>query len=209
MRKIACLISLMFLIIGCKPDNDLTFHLTGEVTDISFNQALNSGEVKVYTVPPESTTGKLVETGSISSSGTYSVEIDRGLYNSIIIEIDNDDYFEESREVLFEELKPNEENKFDFSVTAKAWIKFVIKNQNNPSESDELKFLKSYGKESCEQCCPNGFTFYDGITDFEKVCPNDGEDGFAYKYWVNGNEIFQEDSIKTPAFDTVVVNIFY
>lgn len=209
MRIAIFLISIMFLMSSCKPDNDLTFLLTGEITDISFNQALSSGNVKVYTVPPESTSGKLVETGSISASGSYSIEIDRGIYNSIIIEIDNEDYFEESREILFEDLKPNEENKFDFSVTAKAWIKFVIKNQNNPDESDELKFLKSYGKEECSQCCPNGFTFYDGVTDFEKVCPNNGEGGFAYKYWVNGNEIYQEDSLKTPAFDTVVVNIFY
>ena len=210
--KIKLLIGLIFIlaiISSCKNDNELTFLLKGNVYDQTFEQGLSGGKVNVYTVSPESLSSTLVETENISSNGSYEVEIKRGLYNSVIIEIEKENYFIQKIDVPFSDLKPNEDNVYDFSVYAKSWVVFNIKNQSSPSESDELKFLKAYGKEGCDECCSNGFSFYYGVTDFEKVCPNNGNDGFSYKYWVNGNEFFLEDSITTPVFDTVSIDIFY
>lgn len=204
------LLFLSFIIfLSCKNDEPLTFTLKGSVKDGVTNEFLNDGKVSVYSIPASSNVLKFEGSTTIASNGSYEITIDRDQYTGIEIVIDKPGYFESVKKVKFSELNATEDNIVPLTSTAKSWIRFNVKNILNPSSNDEFKFLKNYGKLNCTECCENGYTFFYGEVDTNIICINDGDDYFGYYYWVNGNQIFVSDSVQTPKFDTLVINVEY
>jgi hypothetical protein len=209
MTKIFTLLIALVLFIACKNDNNLQFHLKGIVINSITNTTISGGKVSVYSTPANSNVPKFEGSATITANGDYSISVDRDQYTSLQLHVEKEGYFKEIKTVLFAELKATEDNIFNLTTSARSWIRFNIKNANNPSSSDEFKFLKSAGKQGCSGCCENGFTFLYGALDTNITCINDGGSYFSYYYWVNGNEVFGSDSVITPAFDTLIVSIEY
>lgn len=207
-QKLVVLFIILFFL-SCKNDEPLTFTLKGTVSDAIANENLTSGKISVYSIPATSNVLKFEGSTTISSNGSYEITIDRDQYVGIEIHIDKEGYFNDVENAKFSELKATEDNIINLTTTAKAWIRFNVRNLNNPSSSDEFKFLKDFGKSNCNGCCENGFTFFYGEVDTNITCINDGGGYFGYYYWVNGNEIFATDSVMTPSFDTLVINVEY
>ena len=204
------LISFFFILFlfSCKKE-PLTFTIKGIVNDLSFDKPLDKGEISIYRFTAGSSTPKLLETQEIGSDGTYHFKIERDKSEKYDIKIVRKNYFEKIYTINFSVLKPNEDNIHDIDVTAKSFIKFILKNQNSPQPSDELKFLKNVGNFDCKECCDKGYSFYNGIIDTVVYCANDGNKPFGFHYWVNGNEKYKEESLITPAFDTLNYELIY
>lgn len=209
MTRFVILISSFFLFLSCKNDDALQFHIKGTVNNAVTNAPISGGKVSVYSTPANSTVPKFEGSTAIASNGDYSITVDRDQYTSLQLHVEKEGYFQEITTVLFADLKAKEDNIFNLTTAARSWIRFNIRNINNPSSSDEFKFLKSYGKQGCNGCCDNGFTFLYGELDTNITCTNDGGAYFGYYYWVNGNEVFDADSVVTPPFDTLVIDIEY
>jgi hypothetical protein len=203
------ILSSFLIFLSCKNDEPLTFTLKGSVKDAVSNDFLSEGEVSVFSIPAASNVPKFEGSTQIASNGSYEITIDRNQYIGLEIIINKTGYFESVKNVKFSELNATEDNIIPLTTTAKSWIRFNVKNTLNPSSDDEFKYLKSFGKENCTECCENGYTYFYGEVDTNIICINDGGAYFGYYYWVNGNQIFESDSVITPRFDTLVIDVEY
>lgn len=209
MLKYSFIAILVVFLVSCKPD-PLTFTIQGTVHDDTFNQPLENGVIEFISYPAGSLTGNLIESKSLNQNGSFEFEVKREQVEKYELILQNDNYFPEKRTLFFSELKPNEAKQVNLNTTAKSYAKFIVKNQNNPSSSDELKFLKFSGKTNCDDCCPNQYSFFEGAQINESfTCANDGNTYLSFYYWVNGNDVFVHDSIQTIAFDTTTYEIIY
>jgi hypothetical protein len=209
MFKKLFLIIFVIHLFSCKNDQPLTFTIKGTVKDTGLNKLLTTGNISIYSIPATSNIKKFEGTTTISSNGSYEITIDRDQYTSIEIHIDQEGYFNDIEYVKFSELNATEDNLINLTTTSKSWIRFNIRNIINPNNNDEFKFLKDFGKEKCNECCENGFTYFYGEVDTNIICINDGGSYFGYYFWVNGNQQFGNDSILTVPFDTIVVDFEY
>jgi len=208
MKLILILFTVALALLACKPD-PLVFVIEGTVQDQTFETGLNEGEVQLIAFPVGSQTGNVVGTNTLSS-GSFSFEVKREQTEKFIIRLLNDHYFPTEQTLFFSDLVPNEPNLVALETTAKSFVQFNIKNQNQTSADDELKFLKYRGKTNCSDCCENQYTYFNGAdVNEQQLCINDGNTYLSFYYWVNGNEIFVQDSVLSIPFDTVQYNIFY
>jgi hypothetical protein len=208
LRNALFLLSSLFLILSSCKKEELSFLLEGTVTDGTFNTPLANTEVTIYTFELGGAQGNVVTTLTTDSQGSFSYELPRDKYEKIEIFIGKENYFSYLDVIPFSDLSTEETNTFNYVVNAKAWTRFIIKNQQ-PLQSDEFKILKDSGKEDCADCCPNGYTYYYGAADTVVVCPNDANNYMKFYYWVNGNESNGVDSVYNTPFDTTTYDFYY
>ncbi len=182
--------------------------IEGNVNDDTFNSSLSGASVSIYTFPLGGTLGTKETTLTTDASGGFSYDLEREKYEKIEIVVEKENYFTYTDVIPFSNLSTEETNEFSYDLTAKAWTRFVIYNQQ-PLQSDEFKILKDGGKEDCPECCSNGYTFYYGAVDTVVYCPNDGNRYMKFYYWVNGNESNGVDSVYNTPFDTTTYEFTY
>jgi hypothetical protein len=203
---ITCL-GFSLLLSSCKKE-ELSFVLEGNVGDASMGSPLANAKLSIYTFSAGSSIGVLAETINTNSQGDFSYELARDRYQKIEISVVKDNYFSFLDVIPFDELTTAESNTFTYNLSAKSWTRFVIVNQQ-PNESDEFKLLKNSGKEDCDECCPNSFSYYYGAIDTVVYCPNDANTTMKFYFWVNGNEANGVDSVFNTPFDTITKEFYY
>ncbi len=201
------LLAIPLFLSSCKKE-ELSFTLKGTVNDETLNSSISSAKVSIYTFPLGSTLGTKVTTLTTDSQGNFEYELVREKYEKIEIKVEKENYFTNIDVIPFSNLSTENENTFSYSLNAKSWTRFVIYNQQ-PLQSDELKIFKDSGKEDCDECCANGYSYYYGAADTSVYCPNNGNEYMKFYYWVNGNESNGLDSVYNTPFDTVTYEFYY
>ena len=206
-KVVTLLTGLIVLFSACKK-GELAFVLEGNVEDATLGSSLSGANVSIYTFSSGSSIGVLAKTITTNSQGDYSYELVRDRYDKIEISVHKENYFSFLDIIPFDDLTTEESNKFDYSLNAKSWTRFVIINQQ-PNQSDEFKLLKESGKENCDECCPNSFSYYYGAVDTVVYCPNNANSTMKFYFWVNGNQANGVDSVYNTAFDTITREFIY
>lgn len=208
MKKTLFLIVFGLLLLACKR-NELTFTFTGTVTDLTFESPAQNTKVKLFKFAAGSGIGIIADETQTDANGNYTIEVNRNPTEKFVLEFSSNNYFVENLTIPFSDLKPNEDNVFDIGIHANSWLKFVFKNQNNPSPTDELKVLKQGGTSGCSDCCNYNFSFFNGIIDTTYACVSRAKDSVTILHWVNGNEQFSEQDFFLQPFDTLLYEVLY
>ncbi len=197
----------LFLLNSCKKGK-ADFTLKGTITDSTFGTALSGATVKLYAAKAGELTIDQIDSGTLNANGEYSFTFPRDKIETYYIQITKDNYFEIYETIPFADLTIEEDNVYDFSTTAKAWVKFHIVN-NSPQASDVLEYIRQEGKVDCAECCPAGYQYYYGAIDTTFYCINDGNVEYSGYYWEQGGGTSGPVWVITPPFDTVEININY
>lgn len=192
---------------SCKK-KELFFVIKGSISDNTLSGALQNANVKLYVFPLGSSLSEYKENKITDYQGSYKFELERDKYEKIELVISKENYFESKNIITFSNLSTEEDNIFNYSLTAKSWTKFIFFNQQ-PSSQDELKIYKDSGKSDCDGCCPDGYSFYYGAVDTSFYCVNNGNEYMKFYYWVNGNQENGIDSVYNEPFDTVIYEYTY
>lgn len=202
------LIAVLAFSTSCKK-KDLSFVLKGNITALNTGANVKGVSVKIFADKVGSSTLKLVDEVKTDASGNFEISIDRSRFENLTIQLSKDKYFTQRNSYLFDKLSTANDNVFNYKISPKSWTKFVFKNIPPANPSDELKVQKVSGKTDCEDCCENGFYFYNGLVDTTVICPNDGDTYMKFYYWVNGDVQHGIDSVYNLAFDTVTYELTY
>jgi hypothetical protein len=187
---------------------DLEFTFSGVVSDATFGG--NAGNVTVRLFSKPIGANEQFEKQMVTAAdGKYELVIPRERIESVRLSFIKDNYFRENVVLQFSGLQVNSPNQTDLELTAKGWVKFVIQNEPPTSPNDEFKMLKYRGREGCDDCCPNGFSYFYGPVDTSFVCVNSANDYIGYYYWVVDTQINGQDSVYTTPFDTIVRTFIY
>ena len=208
MKRFLTILLIIPLVLGSCKKEELTFMLEGNVNDASLNSPLTNAEVSIYVFNLGGSFGVKVATLTTDSQGYFEYELERDKYEKIEIVVEKENYFNYTDVIPFSNLSTENVNTYSYNINAKSWTRFVIYNQQ-PIQSDELKIFKDSGKEDCDECYANGYSYYYGAADTVVYCPNNGNEYMKFYYWVNGNESNGVDSVYNTPFDTVTYEFIY
>ena len=195
------------LLISCKK-GIADFTLKGTVTDQTLDAPLVGATVKLYATEAGSLITSQLASTTTDAQGNYSFTFPRNKIETYYIQIEKPNYFEEYIAIPLSSLTIEEDNIRNYSVKAKAWIKFHFTN-TNPQSTDVLEFIKQEGKVDCDECCPGGYRYYYGAVDTTFYCINDGNTPYSGYYWVQGTTNQGPLWVVSTAFDTVEINLNY
>lgn len=190
------LISLTSLF-GCNKEIEFTF--AGHIIDRA-GVPVSNVQVQVFenagTIQDDF---KHLGTATTNSAGYYSISVPRKQVNSYKVEVNSTRHHTVSKEIIFDDLDTENENIVSLITHLKSWVKFTIVN-TDPNK--DVSLLKITGNETCPECCPDGYSFFYGVTDTVKICGADA--GEYYKFGVQIPGIsYEEDSVLCPDFDTI------
>lgn len=207
MKKVALLAVLsLFLISSCKKGK-AEFTLTGTITDATFNSSMTNATVKLYATDAGSSITELIASTTLDGQGNYSFTFPRDMVETYYLEVTKENYFEIYESIPFADLTIDDDNVFNFSTTAKAWVKFHVSNVGGAA-TDVIEYIREEGKINCAECCPGGYRYYYGAIDTTFYCVNDGNAVYSGYYWAAGGSSGPV-WVETPPFDTVEININY
>lgn len=209
MKKVALLAILsLFLISSCKKGK-AEFTLSGTITDATFNSSLTNATVKLYATEAGSSATNQIASTTLDAQGNYTFTFSREKVETYYLEVVKENYFDVYETIPFADLTIDEDNIYNFSTTAKAWVRFHISNPGG-DPSDELEYIREEGKIGCEECCPGGYRYYYGAVDSTFYCVNDGNAVYSGYYWASGTSSNSGPVwVQTPPFDTVDITINY
>lgn len=195
-------------LISCKKKGQADIVIAGVITDGTFNSALNNAELKIYRVQAGSFEEKLIYTGQTDGSGSYNYTLPRDQFEKLILTVNKNNYFEIRQTITFQSLTTEDVNTRNYSTTAKSWAKIHIVN-DNPQPTDHFRYLKQYGLQGCDECCPISEENYFGALDTTFYCINDANTVYSYNYWIIGTTDSGNKAVTTTPFDTVAIEHHY
>lgn len=204
LNKTSYIAILLFLIIalsGCNKDIEFTF--SGNILDKNGTPITNA-KVEVWEdAGTIQSTYKLVESSTTDGSGYYTITIPRKQVNSYKVQLNSNIHHVVNKEIGFDDVNSEEDNIVNLTSHTRSWVQFNIVN-NDPDK--DISLLKISGNENCPDCCPDGYSFYYGVTNTVKICGADA--GEYYKFGVQIPGIsYEVDSVLCPEYDTVVYTI--
>lgn len=207
MKSILRILIISSVLFSCKKGK-ADFILSGQISDLTFNQNLSGATIKLYQVKIGTSNEELIGTASIGNDGKYSFKFPRDQMEKYLLKVTKNNYFEIEETIYFSDLTTKEDNVRNFGTTAKSWVKLTFKN-NNPLPDDHFRYIKQEGKENCTECCSAEEQNYYGALDTAIYCINDGNTYYSYYYWVVGTANQGIKAVNTSAFDTVELNLTY
>lgn len=195
---------LMVLTFSCKK-KDLKYVIQGTVMDLSYHAPLAGAKViiSVTTTSNSSLVQKVALT--TDASGNYSYELDREKLQSVVIAVEKDNYFSDSKTTTLDNLSLDSDNTFNFSIYAKSWARIHFVSDGTKT----IKYYKQTGKNGCTECCPSGEIQLSNLTDHSVYCINDGNTEYKVFYDVQGTSNNGTISVTTVPFDTTEILINY
>ncbi|MDG1333527.1 MAG: carboxypeptidase-like regulatory domain-containing protein [Crocinitomicaceae bacterium] len=209
MKKVALLAVLsLFLITACKK-GPAEFVLKGTITDATFNASLTNATVKLYATGAGSSVTNEIASTTLDSEGNYQFTFEREKVETYYLEVVKENYFDLYETIPFSDLTIEDDNVYDFSTTAKGWVRFNISHPGGVP-GDVLEYIREEGKIDCAECCPGGYRYFYGAVDSTFYCVNDGNAAYSGYYWATGSSGGSGPVwVQTPPFDTVDIYISY
>jgi hypothetical protein len=206
MRNLALCLGalLMVLSFSCKK-KDLKYVIKGTITDLSYSSPLAGAKV---TISVTTTSGSaLVQKTVITTdaSGSYSYELDREKLLNVVISVEKDNYFGDSRTTTLDNLSLEDDNTINFGIYAKSWARLHFVSDGTKT----IKYFKQTGKSGCAECCPGSEVQLSNITDHSVYCINNGNTTYGIFYDVQGTTNNGILSVTTVPFDTTEILISY
>lgn len=195
---------LMVLSFSCKK-KDLKYVIKGTVMDLSYSSPLAGAKVIISVT---TTSGSaLVQKATLitDASGSYSYELDREKLQSVVVSVEKDSYFGDSRTTTLDNLSLSYDNTINFGVYAKSWAKLHFVSDGTKT----IKYFRQAGKIGCSECCPGGETQLNNITDYSIYCINNGNTPYEIFYDVQGTNNNGTLGVTTAPFDTTEILISY
>lgn len=207
MKNILLLLFSFTLFLACKKGK-ADFTITGLITNTSLSTGLNGATVKLYEKPAGTEELVLIGTTSTDLSGVYTFTIPRNQAESYTLTCEKSNHFSFEDEINFSDLSIEDDNVYNYSTTAKAWVKLRFIN-GTPSGSDILNYTKMEGKSGCQECCEDDQTSITNVNDTSIYCINDGNFSYSYSYLHVGTSNFGEKSAVTIPYDTTEIVLNY
>ena len=200
------LISTLLFSNSCKKGKaEVTFK--GVITDASHGLPLSGAEVKIYQIS-SGADNELIGVSTTNTNGEYAFVFDRDQTESYSITSSKANYHSLDESVLFSDITIEEDNVYNYSTHALAWVSCTFTN-NFGQASDVLKYIKQAGRSGCETCCPEGEIFLNGEIDTTIVYSTNGNETFSYQYFVVGTADQGLKSVNAASFDTTAINLVY
>jgi len=207
MKKLALLTLIGLVLFGACKKGKADFTLKGTLTDATFNTPMTNATVKLFATEAGSSTVKQIASTTADALGNYEFVFPRDKVETYYLEIQKDNYFEVYEAIPFADLSVEDENVYNFSTTAKAWVRFHIQNPGGAA-TDQLEYIRQEGKIDCAECCPGGYQYFYGAVDTTFYCANDGNAIYSGYYWATGGSSNSGPvSVQTTPFDTVDIII--
>jgi hypothetical protein len=202
-------ISLLFLSLTACKKKELTFSMSGIVTDATLGQKLSGATVRLLQKPAGGGTLKVVGTATMGSDGKFQFKFKREQAEKFFIEITKDNYFDIYEAISYDDFSTEKELTRNYSTTAKSWVKLKFKNVAPSAVSDILRWTKQLGKSNCTTCCDTEQHVILGVTDTTFKYISDGNMPFSYLYNSSNPTSSGIKEINTVAFDTVTLLLEY
>lgn len=206
MKPVLLLLLSTLLITSChKGKTEIT--VRGTLTDDTFGAPLNNASVSIYEVDG-SLSEKLIGTAATTDLGRFSFTMPRNQIQEYHVVAEKSGFFTINESIPMDMLTIDDANEFNYSTTAKAYVKLQFVNQTAGAGAT-LRFIKQTGKSGCDECLPDEEQFLYGIVDTSIVVANDGNSTFAYFYEVLGTSNFGVKTATSVAFDTTTILLNY
>jgi hypothetical protein len=206
MKFFPLFIYILVLLSSCKK-GATEFTITGVVSDLTFNQPLKNASIKVLKTSADSGDQSYVTTINTDSEGNYSFTIPRDRFVSFDMIIEKDGYFSIEQKVNFNQLTVKEKNIINLNTTGKSWVKIHLIHTAN--SNTKMDIIRTKGKSSCLECCPNGYQQFKGIIDTVFYCTNDANTEYEFTYLQQQSTISGTKNAITPFMDTVELLLQY
>jgi hypothetical protein len=187
-------------LLGCKKD-ELTFTLTGTISDKTYNSPQNSGTVKVYKVPVvgQGTSNELVGQTKPDAQGKYSITFPREKAEAYVITYTQNSYFDEDFTIPFSAWSTEEDYVLNFTTETISTVRWLIQKTTPSSVNGEVKIYKQSGRTKGEFCCANEAYTYTGFEVNDTLtCASGGGSYVRYQVVNLAEGIFYTDSIYCP-----------
>ena len=203
------LFGLLAVLASCKKET-IQFTFEGTVTE-SVNSAGLSGITvgvwqKTYDGNVASTFFNIAGSTTTDAAGFYSISFEREKVVEFKIALSKTGYFDIESIIPSGDISPDETYVKDFEMTPKSWVTFNLYNVAG-SASDEFTMIHYNFREGCVGCTTNEYYYYTGLVDSTFTYTTTGGVYTKYAYKNPGAAIYNQDSVYTPLFDTVVVDI--
>ena len=187
---------------GCKK-KELSYTISGSVRDITFDNALNGAEVKIYS--SGAANDNFSSTVTSSSNGSYSFSFPRKNYTDITIEVSKDGYFPKKQTLIIDDLEINSENTFNYELEAMAWVKVHFIGDG----VKDIKFARMEGYSGCDECCDGAEQTLMNVVDQEFLCLNKGNMNYKIYYQIIGSPTIYFAEVVTVPFEytELLVNV--
>lgn len=182
------------LFTGCKK-KDLTYTISGNIHDASFDNSLAGATVTITATG--SSKNDFVKTITTGSDGNYTLTFERVKYTEIKIEVKKTNYFPQSATYTLEDFEINKENTVNFTLDAMAWVKLHFTGDG----SKTVKYFRQQGLTGCDECCETGDQYIYNCLDQESLCINKGNDVYQIYYFVLGTEQHGQVEVTTTPFE--------
>lgn len=195
---------LMVLSFSCKK-KDLKYVIKGTIMDKSYSSPLAGAKVIISVTTTSSSALVQKTTLTTDASGSYSYELDREKLQSVVISVEKDNYFSDSKTTTLDNLSIESDNTINFGIYAKSWARLHFVSDGTKT----IKYFKQTGKNGCAECCPGGEIQLNNVTDYSVYCINDGNTTYQIFYDVQGTTNNGTLSVTTAPFDTTEILISY
>ena len=209
MKNILFIGFLLLALTACKKKKELTFSMSGIVTDATFSKPLDGASVILYQKPSGGGMMKTVGSTTISSDGKFQFTFKREQAEKYFMEIKKNNYFDIYEPVSYDDFSTEQELVRNYTTTAQSWVKLKFKNIAPKSNVDILKWTKQQGKSGCPTCCTLDQTTLLGEIDTTYKYISDGNSTFSYIYNTTNPTSNGVKQITTVAFDTVTLLLEY
>ncbi len=203
--KLIYLFLFITILSACKKGQS-DFTIKGTITDATYNQPLANATIYV-TKTNQSGIESHLTTLQTDSEGNYSFTTKRDRFNSVNLSLSKNGYFEINHLVNFDELTLKNDNVINLSTTGKSWVKIILKH--SASSSTIMDIVRTKGKSGCEECCPEGYRRFTGITDTFFYCINDAATKYEISYFKINTSFNGTKEVTTTFMDTVDLELNY
>jgi hypothetical protein len=205
MRTFAILLLGFLVFSACKKNKDIVYTIRGTVTDASFAHPGEGFNVYLYETPA-SGDEILSQTAVTDASGNYSFEVKRDKIENFRLRFFKENYFEDERSFTLENLDTKNDNVYNVSLTAKAWVRLIF---HTPDPSTAIIVNRNEGLTGCAECCSYNQLTIGGTTDTSFICLNEGNHVYSYKWLYYGSTIQMDQSVITAPLDTTDLILNY
>lgn len=206
MRALFLLALSICLLTTCKKKT-VEYTVEGTVTDASFATTLAGATVKLTEFPAgNSSPSGTSQTVQVGSDGKFSFSFQRSKVEKYQLDVTKANYFSQSETFTTDQLSTENTTTFNFSATAKSWVRLRFVN---PDGVGALSYTKQDGKQGCSSCCPIVEQFVYDALDTSFYCINDGNTPYSILYFVIGTSTQGQPSVITVPFDTTEILVNY
>jgi hypothetical protein len=198
--RFVCLMVFALVLISCKKE-ELTFTLSGVVSDKTYDSPQAAGTIRVYKVPVlgQGTSNELVGQTSPDAQGNYSLTFKREQAEAYLVTYSKSNYFDEEFVIPFSDWSTEDDKILNFSTETASAVRWIIHKTSPSTIYGEIKLYKQSGRTNGENCCANQEYVFNGLEFHDTLyCAAGGGSYVRYQVVNLAEGLFYTDSVYCP-----------